>query len=168
MKEAASWLRQQRERFLPKSAALDETQKNHMRPFFPEETLDRVRVVDASESGDSLPYPPFYERVRAGGERVLPDAAHLSAMAFIDVIVFSRQPTPRTLFHNLIHVLQFGMVGTDRVLEGYFKTLSESGLWMVVAFEEQAYQRDARYTRDPSDVFSVEKEIREWMRAGRF
>jgi len=34
--------------------------------------------------------------------------------------------------------------------------------------EEQAYQLDARYTRDPKDVFSVGDEVRDWLRAGRF
>ena len=53
-------------------------------------------------------------------------------------------------------------------MKGYFETLNESGLWMVVPYEEQAYQLDARYTRDPKDVFRVEDEVREWLRDGRF
>jgi hypothetical protein len=53
-------------------------------------------------------------------------------------------------------------------MKGYFETLNESGLWMVVPYEEQAYQLDARYTRDPEDTFSVEKEVREWAANGRF
>jgi hypothetical protein len=39
---------------------------------------------------------------------------------------------------------------------------------MVVPYEEQAYRMDARYTKDPADVFSVEAEIREWLRDGKF
>jgi hypothetical protein len=39
---------------------------------------------------------------------------------------------------------------------------------MVVPYEEQAYRTDARYTKDPADVFSVEAEIREWLRDGKF
>lgn len=35
-------------------------------------------------------------------------------------------------------------------------------------YEEQAYTRDARYTKDPSDCFSMEGEVREWLRSGRF
>lgn len=51
---------------------------------------------------------------------------------------------------------------------GYFRVLNESGLWLVVPFEEQAYQLDGRYTRNAADVFSVEDEVREWHRSGRF
>lgn len=168
LKEAASWLKKQRDYFLPKSVPLEETQKTSLRLFFPAQVLERARVADASQSGETIPYPPFYERVRAGGERVVPDAAHMAAMAFGEVIVFNRQPTLRTLFHNLVHVLQMDILGVEPFLKVYFETLNEAGLWMVVPFEEQAYQLDARYTMNPSDVFSVEKEIQDWVRSGRY
>jgi hypothetical protein len=55
----------------------------------------------------------------------------------------------------------------ERVLEAYLRTLNEQGLWAVVPFEEQAYQLDARYTGNPADCFSVEEEVREWLRSRR-
>jgi hypothetical protein len=83
-------------------------------------------------------------------------------------MVYNRKPTLRTVFHNLVHVTQFAVLGEEKVLKSYFETLNEAGLWMVVPFEEQAYQLDARYTMNPSDVFSVEKEIQDWVRSGRY
>jgi hypothetical protein len=162
------WMQEQRERFLPSSHPLSEEQNRNLQPFFSTETLNRLRVVDASATGQKIPYPPFYEKVRAGGTRVVPDAAHMSAMPFIDVAVFNRKPTLRTLFHTLVHVAQFEIVDLERVMKGYFETLNDSGLWMVVPYEEQAYQLDASYTCDPKDIFSVEKEVREWAASGRF
>jgi hypothetical protein len=38
---------------------------------------------------------------------------------------------------------------------------------MVVPFEEQAYQMDARYTGNPAEAFSVDEEVREWLRSAR-
>jgi hypothetical protein len=166
--EAVSWVKQQRAQFLPSSIPLDSAQKKNLKPFFTAEVLDRLRIVNLAQTGGTIPYPPFYERVRAGGARVVPDAAHMTAMPFLDVAVFNTEPTLRTVFHTLVHVAQFTLVGLEKVMEGYFRTLNESGLWMVVPFEEQAYQMDARYTRDPSDDFSVEAEIREWLRTGRY
>ena len=166
--EAVAWLSKQREAYLPSSVPLDQHQKSEMNPFFPSEVLDRARILDLSQSKQTIPYPPFYETVRAGGNRVLPDATHITGMPFVDLIAFNQKPTLRIVFHNLVHVTQFALVGTERFIRGYFKTLNEVGLWMVVPFEEQAYQLDARYTRNPSDVFSVENEIREWMKAGRY
>ncbi len=121
-----------------------------------------------SLTGETIPYPPFYERVRAGGSRVVPDAAHMTAMPFLDVALFNREPTLRTVFHTLVHVTQFTVVGLERVMKGYFQDLNESGLWMVAPYEEQAYRMDARYPKDPADVFSVEAEVREWLRNGKF
>lgn len=166
--EAVVWLHKQREAYFPSSVPLDSHQKSQLNPFFPPATLDRARILDLSLSNETIPYPPFYETVRAGGSRVLPDAAHMTGMPFVDLIAFNQKPTLRTLFHNLVHVTQFALVGTERFIRGYFKTLNEAGLWMVVPFEEQAYQLDARYTRNPSDIFSVENEVREWMKAGRY
>ena len=168
LQQAVSWLHQQRAHFLPSSVPLDGKQKSLLGPFFPAEILDRVRIVDASQLGETIPYPPFYETVRAGGARVLPDAAHMTGIAFVDVMVFNRPPSLRTIFHNLVHVTQYSILGEERVLRGYFETLNEAGLWMVVPFEEQAYQMDARFTRDPADVFSVEAEIHDWERRGRY
>jgi hypothetical protein len=115
-------------------------------PFFLPENLDRLRIVDISQTGETIPYPPFYERVRAGGARVVPDAAHMTAIPFIDVAVFNREPTLRTIFHTLVHVVQFSLVGLETVMKGYFKALDESGLWIVVPYEEQAYGLDGRFT----------------------
>lgn len=166
--ETVLWMQEQRERFFPSSHPLSEEHKSHLKPFFSAEILGRLRIVDASKSGEKIPYPPFYEKVRAGGARVVPDAAHMTAMPFIDVAVFNRRPTPRTLFHTLVHVAQFEALTVERVMRGYFETLNESGLWMIVPYEEQAYQLDGRYTRNPNDVFSVENEVQEWLRKGRF
>lgn len=166
--EAVAWIRQQRDKYYPLSDPLSEPVKNSLRPFFPAEMLDRLRIKHVAMTGETIPYPPFYERVRAGGSRVVPDAAHMTAIPFLDVALFNREPTLRTVFHTLVHVTQFAVVGVERVMKGYFQALNESGLWMVVPYEEQAYRMDARYTKDPGDVFSVEAEVREWMRNGKF
>lgn len=161
-------MKQQREKYYPISDPLSEPVKSKLRPFFAVPVLDGLRIKDISRTGETIPYPPFYERVRAGGARVVPDAAHMTAIPFVDAAVFNRQPTLRTVFHTLVHVTQFSILGLQRVIEGYFQTLNESGLWMVVPYEEQAYKLDARYTKDPFDIFSVEAEIREWLQNGKF
>ena len=168
VKEGLQWLHAQRESFLPSAVPLDGAEKSSLGPFFPAEVLDRARIVDCMQTGGKISFPPFYEKLRAGGDRVLPDAAHMTAVAFLDVIVFNRQPTLRVMFHNLVHVTQFALLGAERVVRSYLHTINESGLWMVVPFEEQAYQLDARYTRDRADVFSVEEEVRKWAEQGRF
>ncbi len=166
--EACAWLRQQRSEYFPSSVPLSMDQKVRLSPFFTSEILDLVRIVNLSQTGKTIAHPPFYERVRAGGLRLVPDPAHMAALPFIDVGVFNKEPTLRTIFHTLVHVAQFAFVGVEGAMEVYFRILNESGLWMVVPFEEQAYRMDARFTRDPTDFFSVEEEIKEWLRAGKY
>ena len=166
--EAVAWMQQQRDKYYPLSDPLSVHVKQQLRPFFSAEILERLRIRYVAETGETIPYPPFYERVRAGGARVVPDAAHMTAIPFVDVALFNREPTPRTVFHTLVHVTQFTVLGLERVMKGYFQALNESGLWMVVPYEEQAYQMDARFTKDPGDVFSVEAEVRDWLHNGKF
>jgi hypothetical protein len=64
-------------------------------------------VADLSTTGEHLPYPPFYSRVRAGGSRVVPDAAHMSFIPFIDLVAFGQRQTDRTLFHALVQSSRF-------------------------------------------------------------
>ena len=158
--EMLAWVGQQREKYRASSEVLTEERKASLANFFSPQILDQLRIRDVSNAEERIPYPPFYERVRAGGARVVPNAAHMTAIPFVDVALFNRKPTLRTIFHTLVHVSQFAIVGLERVIKGYFETLNESGLWMVVPYEEQAYQLDARNTRDPADVFSVEEEVR--------
>jgi hypothetical protein len=166
--EAVAWLQQQREIYRPSAIPLTPDQTTALQAFFPSVILSNSRILDISQTGETIPYPPFYERVRAGGSRVVPDAAHMTAMPFLDVAVFNRPPTLRTLFHNLIHITQFSLLGAECVMESYFHVLNESGLWMVAPVEEQAYQLDGRYTKDPTDVFSVDDEIQDWLRSGKY
>jgi hypothetical protein len=132
--EAVTWMQQQRDKYHPLSEPLSEPVKLKLRPFFTAEILDRLRIKHVALTGESIPYPPFYERVRAGGSRVVPDAAHMTAMPFIDVALLNREPTLRTVFHTLVHLAQFSIVGLERVMAGYFQALNESGLWMVAPY----------------------------------
>ena len=130
--EAEAWLRQQRDLFHPRSKSLEIDQKRELSPFFPAEITESFRILDLSEVGETIPYPPFYEKVRVGGFRLVPDAAHLTAVPFLELAVFNRVPTMRTIFHNLVHVAQFSIVGVQKVMIGYFSVLNNSGVWKVL------------------------------------
>jgi|SRR5208282_1994933 len=166
--EAASWVNQMRERYRPLAISLDQPQKATLQAFFPAELLERLRVVDLSETGETLPYPPFYSRVRAGGSCVVPDAAHLSSIPFIDLVAFRQKPTDRTLFHALVHVTQFTILGVERFMELYARGLNKKGLYILISLVEQAYRLDTRFTNDPCDAFSVAEEVQQWAQSGRY
>ena len=166
--EAVSWFTQMREHYRPLATSLGEPQKTKMRPFFPTELLERVRVADLSKTGEHLPYPPFYSRVKAGGLRDVPDAAHMSFIPFIDILAFAQEPTDRPLFHALVQVTQFTILGVERFMELYVRGLSKRGRFFLISLEDHAYHLDTRFTTDPSDIFSVDEEVQQWAYSGRY
>jgi hypothetical protein len=166
--EAVSWVNQMREHYRPVATSLAEPQKAKMRPFFPTELLERVRVVDLSETGEYLPYPPFYSRVKAGGSRVVPDAVHMDSIPFVDLVAFGQKATDRTLFNALVHVTQFTILGVERFMELYVRGLNKSGRHYLISLEGHAYHLDTRFTKDPSDIFSVTEEVQQWAQSGRY
>jgi len=166
--EAGSWLKQQREKFYPHGHPLCNTHRTQLEPFFAAQILDTVRIVNLPQIGETMPSPPFFEKLLAAGPLMLPNSPHTAAVPFIDVAVFNGEPSLRIVFHTLVHITQMVLLGPEQVMEGCFRALTVSGLWMAVPFEEQAYQMDARFTANPADVFSVEHEVREWLRTGRY
>lgn len=166
--EAGLWLRQQQEKFRPHGIPLGKNERIVLDPFFTADILDCVRIVNLPRIGETMPSPPFFEKLMASRPLMLPDSAHTAAVPFIDVAAFNSVPSPRVLFHTLVHVAQMILVGPEQVMEGCFQALTVSGLWMMVPFEEQAYQLDSRFTANPADAFSVEEEVRAWLGSGRY
>jgi hypothetical protein len=79
--EAVSWWKQQREKFLPHGIPLSSAQKMQLKPFFTVEILDGVRIVKLPQTGETIPTPPFYEKILAASSSLLPgshdgDAVH--------------------------------------------------------------------------------------------
>ena len=98
----------------------------------------------------------------------MPDAAHMTSMPFIDLVVFNQRPTDRTLFHVLVHVTQLTILGVERFMELYVRGLNKKGRYFLISLEDHAYHLDTRFTEDPSDIFSVAEEVQRWAQSGRY
>src|SRR6202790_2064494 len=105
----SSYLRDQRERYLPSAAPLSEQNKAMMRPYFSATLLNQARVVELH--GARLPNPPFYAEAKALGFVSLPELTHMNSLTFLDVLVFNEGVTQRSLFHALVHAVQFQVLG---------------------------------------------------------
>lgn len=53
--EAVRWVNKRREHYLPSSIPLNDDQKERLGPFFPATILDRARVVDFSQTNETIP-----------------------------------------------------------------------------------------------------------------
>lgn len=158
--------RQREAAFLTRAVPLSPEQKHLMAAFFPEPLLDAVRVLQLKD--EHLANPPFQQRAEKRGYRMMLDFAHKAQIAHPRLIIFQQEITPRLLFNALVHVMQYAVLGLERYLELYVRAFAQSGSYTSVPMEVQAFRLDQRYTENPTAVFSVEAEIRNWAEQGSY
>jgi hypothetical protein len=111
----SAYLQQQHEYYLVSAVPLSADHQVSMSNYFSSDLLSHVKAVELH--GERVPNPPFYEQARALGLLNLPDIAHMNSMTFPNVMVFNEQLTARSLFHALVHAVQFEVLGLERYSE---------------------------------------------------
>jgi len=163
----AAYFSGERKLYLPHSDLLAAEWRSTLEPYFSSELLDKLRIV-VLRGGARIPPPPFYAEALAMTGGRFPDFVHMASVTYVDVIVFNERIESRALFHGTVHAAQIGILGfetyVDLYLRGFVKNLS----WTAIPLEEQAYKLDARFAEAPKESFSVEEEIRQWQREGRY
>jgi len=166
IEQVASYLREQREHYLPLAAPLTNHQKALMWPHFSAALLDRVRIVELA--GARVPNPPFYEEYRALGFANLPEIAHMHSLTFLDVVVFNEKVTERTLFHALVHAVQFEILGLERYTDLFVRSFVNTRLHFSVPLEAHAFSLESKFASTPLNRFSVEEQVRLWVKQARY
>jgi hypothetical protein len=161
------YLRQEREVYLRHSAPLAPSLRKTIEGFFSADLLDRLRTITLT-GGARVPPPPFYLKAKEMSGGRFPDFVHMDSITYIDVIVFHDHIPPRALFHGAVHSAQISVLDFEKYVDLYLRGFVKHLSWMAIPLEAQAYQLDTRYSENPTDVFSVENEIREWDAAGRY
>jgi hypothetical protein len=159
-------LREQRENYFRSAVPLSNRQKATMWPYFSSDLLDRVRILELN--GKRVPNPPFYEEARALGFANLPEWTHMRSLTFLDVVVFNETLDERSLFHGLVHVVQFDVLGLDRYCELFVRAFVNTKLHCSVPLEAHAFSLESKFAEMPSERFSVEERVRLWIRQGRY
>jgi hypothetical protein len=138
------YIRAHRTRLVGQGVPLAPAEKAWLREYFEADLLDTVRIVVR----DPLPVavPPFVSLVRRLGF-VFPDlaAAEVSAITF-DCVVAAREPMePATLFHELVHVGQYRVMGVREFARQYVWGFLESGSYGEIPLERDAYALEWRF-----------------------
>ena len=162
----ASYLREQREHFIPSASPLKMHQKALMWPYFSGETLERVRMAELGKS--RIPNPPFYEEARAFGFVNLPEVTHMPGLTLIDVLVFHEGPTVRSLFHALVHAVQFELLGLERYCQMFVRSFAKTKLYFSVPLEAHAFSLESKFLGSPEQRFSVEEQVGLWIKQNRY
>src|SRR5690348_11904395 len=117
IREVVENARRREETYLPRAAPLTLEQKQWMRAFFPQSLLDGVKVL--SHERDRVPNPPYQGRARQRGFSLMLDFSHMAEITHPRLIIFQEKVTPRLLFHSLVHVMQYAVLGRERYLDLY-------------------------------------------------
>jgi len=161
-----AYLRQQRDRYYPKAEPLSAEHKAVMQPFFSPGILERVRVVELH--GERVPNPSFYADAKALGLTDLPEIKHMASLTFIDVIVFNDGITERALFHGLVHAVQFQILGVEKYTSAFVSGFLRTNAHFTVPLEAQTFALESKFAQNPDSGFSVEEQVRLWLRENRY
>ncbi|HUO25082.1 MAG TPA: hypothetical protein VMU61_05410 [Candidatus Aquilonibacter sp.] len=160
------YLQEQREHYLPAAVPLGLRQRSVMAPYFSAGLLDQIRIVELH--GEPMPNPPFYAEAVSLGFLNLPQIAHMSSLTFLDVVVFNESMTERALFHALVHAVQFQILGLERYTDLFVRSFVDTKFHFSVPLEAHAFSLESRFVAGPADCFSVEDQVRIWVRNGRY
>jgi hypothetical protein len=166
VKTVSDYLWKERETYRQKSTALTDSQKSQFEPFFSKETLDRVRTVELY--GKRVSQPPFYMQAQVMGIDNLPAITHMASLTFVDVIVFNDLIIERTLFHGLVHAVQFHILGLERYTDLFVRAFLRTNAHFSVPLESHAFSLESKFALNPAQPFSVEEQVRLWFREGRY
>lgn len=163
----SSYLQEQRDRYLQTAVPLSPHQKATMWPYFSPDLLDHVKIVQL-ENGARVPTPPFYQKARALGFETLPEIAHMNSLTFLEVVVFNEKISERSLFHALVHAVQFDVLGLERYSELFVRSFLHTRFHFSVPLEAHAFSLESKFARPVSERFSVEEQVRLWVRQRRY
>jgi hypothetical protein len=167
--QVAAYIEQQRKKHRAQAAPLSPEQRAIMQPFFPVSVLDTARLLTFTDH--RLPNPDFYSMLVAMGieSKYLPDfSGGMAAVTFQDVIISYEPFTDQLLFHELVHAVQYQKLGVDEFAERYVTGFLQGGGYDGIPLEINAYELDARFAKNPGKHFSVESEVQDWIKQGKF
>jgi len=154
------WLWEQRDLHRVDSRELSAEEKLAFRAYYEDATLDNVRLATV----EYISNPPFYTDLQSSGYPTL-DISGAAGVAYIDCIVVRKSINQQSawwnslLFHELVHIVQFEVLGPRRHLEVYLRGWIENGYrYDSIPIEEQARRLEARFSGQ-GPPFSVREAV---------
>ena len=162
----AEYLRTEREEYYAIGEPLLDDWRELMEGYFEPALLDQVRILELVDERVANPW--FYPKAREKGFRHLPDITHKAAVTFLDVVVFNEKIGSRDLFHGLVHAAQMKVLGMTEFTQLFVRGFLRARSYFLVPMKAHAFSLDARFAAHPGIRFSVEHEIRQWWKAGKY
>jgi hypothetical protein len=163
VEEAVRWVEAQRDIHRSGARSLSESERSEFSRFFEPKTLDHARIKAASV----IEKPGFFSALSDPGKRdLLLTFTRMAGITFEDTIVISksqmplRSQLPPLLFHELVHVVQYEILGVRAFMERYVDGWVGNGFaYHAIPLERDAYELQEQYEVYPRLSFSVRAEV---------
>lgn len=161
IKQGEKWVREQRDLHRPDALALEPQASAAIEPFFGPEVIRDVRF----KAVPVIENPGFYREMQATGQPIPIDFSGMHGITFGDTVLLSRrhveadEPPMSLLFHELVHVVQYKLLGVGEFISRYVTGWAENGFeYMAIPLERDAYEMEHRFKQSPQGHFSVREE----------
>ena len=145
----------------PHGRTLTPAERDAVAPYFDESLLRTVRIATVR----GISNPGFYSFLLAQSIAIPLDFTQMAAITLMDtILISSRRPLPASeqlplLFHELVHVVQYDVLGLDEFVSRYVRGWASNGFrYSGIPLERWAYELDARF-RAGAPVFNVRAEV---------
>lgn len=160
----ASYIKTQKETYLPLATPLTEDEKNALKPYFGDAILNQTFFYLKSDG--PIEAPDFLRNITEGG--IFFPVERLRAVTFVDVVVTYGPLDPRVRFHELVHAVQYQKLGLKQFANKYLRGFLARGSYEKIPLEVNARMLDEAFAQNPSVTFSVEQEIQRWTNENKF
>jgi hypothetical protein len=157
------WMKEQRQVFRPLGRVLPDTAIAQFSLYFEEQLLQKIRLVTVP----ALENPGFikeYQSILA--EKAIPslDFSTMAGITFVDTILlvdrFLGESATALIFHELVHAVQYEVLGLEKFVELYILGWVNQGFnYAAIPLEMDAYELQNRYEADPTQGFRVKDEV---------
>ncbi len=158
IEEGEAWVREQRKRHRSRSRALHPRTQAALAPFFGTEVLRQTRF----RSVPVIENPGFFDALIAAGQPVPMDFAGAQGITFDDTLLLSTRggvghgPPSGLLFHELVHVVQYQLLGVAGFIRRYVTGWAAEGfVYEAIPLERDAFDLQHRFEQAPQAPFCV-------------
>jgi hypothetical protein len=151
---AARYISYHRRRLVTRATPLPVELAAPLTNFFTDEVLSKAKLVHAT-----MPEPVLYPLVRLFGIKGMLSMSAIGAITLVDVVAYPDEIDHSTLFHELVHVVQYRVLGLKEFARLYVRGFLENGGYMGIPLERQAYELARRFDARPEKIFSVEEDV---------
>jgi hypothetical protein len=152
-----------RKKYASQAVPLTDEQRTAMQPFFSAAVVDSARLCVLR--GTRVSNPSMYAMAKMMGVRNLPDFAGMTAISFVDIIVSHQEFTDELLFHELVHVTQYAKMDLKEFAARFVNGFIQAGSYEDVPLEKMAHALENRFCQNATQMFSVEDEVGQWLKA---